>query len=305
MAFEIVGMLGRTIHIPNSCFRAVPNPTFYHWDKKYFSMRKLLREYKNKITDDDLIRIDSAHIGALQAMAETVDERLSSQKAKSGESGICLKLLDALHGALDQCDKYLKTMVRRKVIELVLREHVQEVLKMVNNEDGYEDGGEATDGENISTDDPNKGRKLLRYNDLMTASPEEKQEKLMDLYFAVLLPRVVAQATQALRRVKVTTLTIPQLAGHNRQSSNSSLVSLVTPISGSSPTIQIQSDEEPEGRTSQLRQEINVTEKQATEVWCTLVLRMLCWLLLHDFHNKDVQKAKSELLGSRLPVYIA
>lgn len=46
-------------------------------------------------------------------------------------------------------------------------------------------------------------------------------------------------------------------------------------------------------------------ESQASEVWCTLVLRMLCWLLLHDFNKKDVQIAKSELLGSRLPVYIA
>ena len=45
------------------------------------------------------------------------------------------------------------------------------------------------------------------------------------------------------------------------------------------------------------RQEVN-------DVWCTLVFRMLCWLLLHDFHKKDVQISKSELFGSRQPVYI-
>ena len=39
-------------------------------------------------------------------------------------------------------------------------------------------------------------------------------------------------------------------------------------------------------------------------IWCTMVLRMLCWLLLHDFSKKDAQIPKSELLGSRLPVYI-
>lgn len=40
-------------------------------------------------------------------------------------------------------------------------------------------------------------------------------------------------------------------------------------------------------------------------IWCTLVLRMLCWLSLHDFHKKDVQIPKSELMGSRMPVYLA
>ena len=41
------------------------------------------------------------------------------------------------------------------------------------------------------------------------------------------------------------------------------------------------------------------------DVWCVLVLRMLCWLTLHDFHKKDRQMPNSELLGSRLPVFIA
>jgi hypothetical protein len=46
-------------------------------------------------------------------------------------------------------------------------------------------------------------------------------------------------------------------------------------------------------------------DTQANNIWCTLLFRMLCWLLLHDFHKKDVQISKSELLGSRLPVYMA
>jgi len=39
-------------------------------------------------------------------------------------------------------------------------------------------------------------------------------------------------------------------------------------------------------------------------VWCTLVIRMLCWLLLHDFHPDDVNIVPSELKGSQMPVYI-
>jgi hypothetical protein len=41
------------------------------------------------------------------------------------------------------------------------------------------------------------------------------------------------------------------------------------------------------------------------EVWCTLVLRMICWLMLHDFDRDDVQISKGDLFGSRLPVYIS
>ncbi|KAF5027488.1 hypothetical protein F66182_413 [Fusarium sp. NRRL 66182] len=43
----------------------------------------------------------------------------------------------------------------------------------------------------------------------------------------------------------------------------------------------------------------------AKDIWCTLVLRMICWLMLHDFHRHDVQITKGELFGSDLPVYIS
>lgn len=41
------------------------------------------------------------------------------------------------------------------------------------------------------------------------------------------------------------------------------------------------------------------------EVWYTLVLRMICWLMLHEFDRDDVQILKGDLFGSRLPVYIS
>ncbi|RGP61505.1 hypothetical protein FLONG3_10511 [Fusarium longipes] len=41
------------------------------------------------------------------------------------------------------------------------------------------------------------------------------------------------------------------------------------------------------------------------ELWCTLVLRMICWLMLHDFHSDDVQIPKGDLYGSDMRVYIS
>ncbi|KAI1351011.1 hypothetical protein F5Y01DRAFT_325749 [Xylaria sp. FL0043] len=50
--------------------------------------------------------------------------------------------------------------------------------------------------------------------------------------------------------------------------------------------------------------ETRAEKETISDIWCILVFRMLFWLLLHDFHGKDVQLPKSELFGNRLPVYI-
>lgn len=39
-------------------------------------------------------------------------------------------------------------------------------------------------------------------------------------------------------------------------------------------------------------------------IWCILVTRMICWLLLHDFNKRDIQIFKSDLINSIQPVYI-
>jgi hypothetical protein len=44
---------------------------------------------------------------------------------------------------------------------------------------------------------------------------------------------------------------------------------------------------------------------KAVIAWVVLTLRMVCWLNLHTFHAADVQLPKSDLMGTRLPVYIS
>jgi hypothetical protein len=41
-----------------------------------------------------------------------------------------------------------------------------------------------------------------------------------------------------------------------------------------------------------------------TIIWVSLIFRMLCWFLLHDFHKEDVMIVPADLKGSRMPVYI-
>lgn len=39
-------------------------------------------------------------------------------------------------------------------------------------------------------------------------------------------------------------------------------------------------------------------------IWISLIFRMLCWLLLHDFDKSDVRVVPTDMKGSRMPIYI-
>lgn len=45
-------------------------------------------------------------------------------------------------------------------------------------------------------------------------------------------------------------------------------------------------------------------KRQRNTIWISLIFRMLCWLLLHDFDNADVKIVPSDLRGSRMPIFI-
>ncbi|KUJ20253.1 uncharacterized protein LY89DRAFT_610179 [Mollisia scopiformis] len=49
----------------------------------------------------------------------------------------------------------------------------------------------------------------------------------------------------------------------------------------------------------------NAKEKEDREIiWISLIYRMLCWFLLHDFDKQDIKIVPSDLKGSRMPIYI-
>jgi hypothetical protein len=45
-------------------------------------------------------------------------------------------------------------------------------------------------------------------------------------------------------------------------------------------------------------------KKNREAIWVCLMFRMICWFLLHDFHKMDINIVPSELMGSRMPVFI-
>lgn len=49
----------------------------------------------------------------------------------------------------------------------------------------------------------------------------------------------------------------------------------------------------------------DAAEKEERDIiWISLIYRMICWFLLHDFDKNDIKIVPSDLKGSRMPVYI-
>jgi hypothetical protein len=244
----MLGMLGKTLHASGSSFRMLPNPTIYHWDRKAFSMWKLLEAYRDKIdVTDDLPENE-------QIMKLKKDlERIFKARNGAAKYDFSVAILDALHHALDSTDKFLTQTVQEYLVYGILRGHYQAVLGQISKQ-----GDESI------------------FKELSTATPEERQAKLIDIYFNA----VRVDAIQHAPKRKFTTNlngTMSPTPEPNKEDSQTTISRSQTGFQG---------------------------DDKLNTIWCTLVFRMLCWLLLHDFHKMDIQLSKSEVLGSRLPVYI-
>jgi hypothetical protein len=127
------------------------------------------------------------------------------------------------------------------------------------------------------------------FEKLNTASPLEKEVCFMDIYFNKIRTALLNSATPP----------PPPSPPPPPQQQQQSPV----PAGPRNP----QQQQQQQRSQQSIRREIGVPsiDGNANNIWCALVFRMLCWLMLHDFHKKDVQIPKGELLGSRLPVYIA
>ncbi|OAQ99478.1 hypothetical protein LLEC1_02335 [Akanthomyces lecanii] len=386
LAFEILGMLSQNFHINNSSFTYIPNPTSYVFDKRSFSLRKLLEAFQSHFDKES--NTTRNHI-IVDTIRHHVDEVLNFYWEKDGAQRLfCLKVL---HTAIDDADEILtakrKTPVetraetpdaknaslpvvvcseeqgettlqsqRREAVQDVLRSHIQEVLRLLNERD------ERTETQSLGvhfTEQSPTSPLQLRLNeragprttppsfeDVDDASPDERQQLLMDVYFEVVRLRVVPRAAgSAHRRASLGGGRRPQsltsLRGGERSISRGpSMPSRPSSSRGGSSTgpvadvdderiadvaVAAASDAgggDEEAQQVQAENGVAVNAAAATEcrgnprvllsaqpaslddIWCTLVFRMICWLMLHDFNKLDRQLPKSELLGSRVPVYI-
>ena len=232
----------------------LPNPTVYHWEKKSFSMWKILEAYQTEIEDLEDVEVNEQ----IMKIKKNLDHIIEARRYRK-DLEFSVPTLDALHQSLDDVDDYLTKTVQDYLVVGVLRVHFEIVLHLIND---------------TSEEAP--------FTKLNNATPEQRQSDFIRIYFRQVRENVVNMAP----RRRFTTL----------NSGSTALTALPSPSN--------QDDED--SPQFYRRSTMMDGEKPAMQhtIWFSLVFRMLCWLLLHDFHKNDVQIPKSELLGSRLPVYI-
>lgn len=197
---------------------------------------------------------------------------------------------------------------RREMVRYVLRSHIQEVLSGFNPQPGKRT--QDAPGYPATTTTKTKSR----FEAIDAASPELKQAKLMEVYFKTVRQKVIDESQKSTdRRAEETKpKAAPAPAGYGLKRATTARTTRTV------ATIESEDEESEEEVAFEHLPEIEDDKEQIDlldedtshettheDIWCTLVFRMICWLMLHDFHKNDVQLPKSELFGSRLPVYIA
>ncbi|KAH6648317.1 hypothetical protein BKA67DRAFT_360231 [Truncatella angustata] len=362
VTFEIVGMLGRTLHVKGRPFRYLPNPTSVAWNSQRFSLRRMLREFERNLSHGINGRSETHHsftsdLQRIQALASKLQRNLPDQMDQ-----FMPEHLDEIHGAIDETDRMLSEDSKDKSVVLdVLRRHVQEVIQAINSK------VDPTNMDQLSS--PILSRPSS-FDDLLNVPPEKREEVLMKKYFNEIRLRVVVigstsghddhdaieaslhihanspqqrkqirdefsqtELQQQLQQPQEITQARPgsiadsvggqhQISDLHKSNDGDSAISPPTSqksrFSTVGPPHPIRTNTVGLGlgsRASTIPRhnarartwdsvESEFYEPRRSDIWCTLVFRMLCWLLLHDFDKHDVQLSKSELMGSRLPVYV-
>ena len=381
VSFEILGMLSQTFHIPDTFYTFIPNPTPDVWDSRAVSLPLLIRAFKDHFVEDLPRRPRNRSVVAkLDQHLNKIIEHLNDQDANDSSGKDTLLRYRALHEAIDSADEILTgkpkanhvdagdnsanrpapprgnapglrpetdhQKKRRIMVQDVLRAHIQEVLRVLNERDTR--GGEQSLRVPDSRRPQSRGRRSLSpspnqdsgpsFLDMDEASPDERQHLMMDVYFKRIRRAAVPRADESAQRRE----SIIRPAA-SRRGSEASFLSASAPLNIPFPPLQeVPSAHEDEDADQPLSPTAvsptdaaeNIPDSTTTspqdsrarsvrfppplhtitclaeeevhydDVWCTLVFRMICWLMLHNFSKPDKQISRSELLGSRMPVYI-
>ncbi|KAK3905656.1 hypothetical protein C8A05DRAFT_30540 [Staphylotrichum tortipilum] len=297
--FELLAMLTTSIRKRHCPFRTLPNPLPFHWDPSTFSPAKLLDAFARHLEHPHAIEISTALSAADPALRYYVETlpKLSG----TGEEEIRVQ---RLHDAIEWCTAWLRAWeaARSAEVVFVVRAHLEavagEVVIGVVLGGGGEGGGGVLGGlgagmlfgERDSDSDTAAGFGAAGDIDrggasqkaaaagASSASPSPaaheggREARLIELYFRVVPPRIVMEMRE-----------LRQLMEKAAEGTGGGGL----------------------GSARRRREEMQRTETRAVIVWLVVVLRMLCWMNLHTFHPDDVQMSKSDLVDSRLPVYIS
>ena len=279
VTFELIAMLAKSVHIPGSRFRRLPNPCADAWSPG-LDMAACLGTFASSIKGRTSLgshvlttelhelfqhgRMDAMVLTNGQTLAQKIkaysdaSTRLADEKSGKryypGDEGQAMKdqaaqdyntrlldLLDALHWAVERVDERLNDLVDKPEFSEVVALHLIAILD---------------------------SQSTLN-SELRKATAENPKERiLINFYLNHIYPAAVAGSAEEVSGT--------QRAGtgtsHSATDSDATL----------SPAV-------PEERSA---------------IWLGLMFRMWSWLFLHDFNPEDTMIERSEFKNNRLPVYI-
>ncbi|KAF5500183.1 hypothetical protein CGCS363_v007131 [Colletotrichum siamense] len=306
--FEIIGMVAKSLHIKYSVFRMLPNPTPYKWETNASSLTLMMQSFLHHCNESAMHNTAARNQTFVQREIQRRAQAILECGSQSENGNTDVDLIDLLHTynmreravmmknyttnsnlmrspsdtekpgestrSKEQKAEEILRRKRKALTLLTLRIHIQVTLA------GLQEG--TTPSTRLDIESVEGSADFVTWNELERVPPELRQAKLIELYFRIVRPKVISE--------------VEKLASNLDISASVSDTDPEESKPGQADTTENDSEKLP------LWQVKNVS---CEDIWYTLVFRSICWLMLHNFHPDDIQISKSDLFGSRLPVYIA
>ena len=245
------------LHVKDTVFRMLPNPTVFYWDPNTFSLPNLLSEY---ITSLRLFRekhmAGSEQIKSILDWAET-DQKFPLLRAEGSTLDVfgedingatLVNSLNHLRAGIELCDDFFAKMKKPSLslVKKVTRTHIQEVMSILHEKNEKDDRTT-----NEATNDAMNNASIT-IHDIDSAPADERESLLMQMYYDRVRPnvaRIIGQQTLLSKHMRERRDSVPSDNGSNIASPRSA--------------------------------KMFTTSDEVNEIWCVLVFRMLCWLQLY------------------------
>ncbi|KAI0118032.1 hypothetical protein F4776DRAFT_656070 [Hypoxylon sp. NC0597] len=275
--FDVLGMLGKTIFVEGYCYRVLPNPTIFTWDRRWFDTKRLLlvfKEYFTTLTGRYAVVGDiPTPLHAIASALTRLSPHLENPRIKDYSPG----LLEYLRTSIETVDGYLRdssgdyVSPSETVILETVSHHIASVIADLKQRPSW----------------------LVDILPLSRAKDGTNERNFMSFLFRFSRWAATHEYSN-LDAIQRSRNSNPKKI----QDSWTWPVQQTPPIDTPAPDLEIAVETPLESTPWRS----GARERDVT--WCLLVFRMLCWLQLHDFHRDDVMIPRSAMYGSRMPVYI-
>ncbi|KAI1411597.1 hypothetical protein F5Y13DRAFT_200886 [Hypoxylon sp. FL1857] len=283
VVFDVLGMLGKTISVEGYCYRMLPNPTIFRWDRRWFDTKRLLLVFKEHFS---ILTEQYAATGAISTPLLAIGSalgRLSHHLENPQIKDYSPALLDCLRATVDTIDSYLRDSPgdyespSETIVLETVNHHIASIVADLKQRPSWLIDLFPFSRANDGTNERNFMAFLFRFSrwaathayhhlDNIQQDRNINSKEIQDLW----------------------TWRVQQTPPEEAPAPDTEMETAMATAKG------IYSQNPPWRRGAR--------ERDVT--WCLLVFRMLCWLQLHDFHRDDVMIPRSATYGSRMPVYI-